>query len=100
MSARHAACITGALDGLAHCVGIAWALRGHYVMSLFQDAAYSHRLLTSRPGFTVAAALTLALGIGANTAVFSVFRSVLIRPLPLAQPDRAVLIHEINVVRG
>ena len=69
-------------------------------MSLFQDAAYSHRLLTSRPGFTVAAALTLALGIGANTAVFSVFRSVLIRPLPFAQPDRAVVVHEINVVRG
>ena len=47
-------------------------------MSLFQDAAYSHRLLTSRPGFTVAAALTLALGIGANTAVFSVLRTVVL----------------------
>src|SRR3972149_2396902 len=68
-------------------------------MSLFQDAAYSHRFLTSRPGFTVAAALTLALGIGANTAVFSVFRSVLIRPLPLAEPDRAVIVHEINLKR-
>jgi len=69
-------------------------------MSLFQDAAYSHRFLTSRPGFTLAAALTLALGIGATTAVFSVLRAVLVRPLPVAQPGRTVVLHEINVERG
>ncbi len=69
-------------------------------MTLFQDVAFSHRFLTSRPGFTVAAALTLALGIGATTAVFSVLRAVLIRPLPVTRSDHAVLVHEINVERG
>jgi len=81
-------------------VAISWPFRGHFVRTLLQDAAYSHRFLASRPGFTLAAALTLALGIGANTAVFSVLRSVLIRPLPIARPDRVVLVHEIDADRG
>jgi putative ABC transport system permease protein len=69
-------------------------------VSLVQDLAYSHRFLKSRLGFTFAAALTLALGIGANTAVFSILHAVLVRPLPIEDPDRVVLVNEADVARG
>ena len=60
--------------------------------TLWQDVLYGFRMLVKKPGFTVVAALSLALGIGANTVIFSLINTTLLRPLPYPDADRLVMI--------
>jgi putative ABC transport system permease protein len=62
------------------------------MLTLAQDARYACRAFLRTPGFAIAAVLSLAIGVGANTAIFSVANALLLRPLPYADPDRVVIL--------
>src|ERR1041384_7190100 len=68
--------------------------------SIIKDIRFGVRGLIKRPGFTVIAVITLALGIGANTAIFSVVNAVLLRPLPFKDPDRLMMLWERRANSG
>jgi hypothetical protein len=70
-------------------------IAGGDMTTLWRDILYGFRLLVKKPGFTVVAALSLALGIGANTVIFSLINTTLLRPLPYPDADRLVMIWSV-----
>src|SRR5436305_6364626 len=69
------------------------------MQTIWQDLRYSLRLLAKRPGFTLVAVITLALGIGANTAIFSLVNTAHLRPLPVAEPGQIESLNSVSDYR-
>src|SRR6266702_812871 len=70
------------------------ARRVNWIQDFVQDLRFGLRVLRKSPGFTAAVVLTLALGIGATTAIFTLISAVLVRPLPIQDPKRVVVLHD------
>ena len=93
-AARHARIEVGGFEQLKEEHRDARGVR--LLDNLVRDIRFGFRMLTQNHGFSLIAVLTLALGIGANTAIFSVVHSALIRPLPYTQPDRLITLGEVR----
>src|SRR5215471_4177248 len=72
----------------------------NFVDNVMRDVGYAMRTLARSPGFTIAALLALSLGIGANTAMYSIVHAVMLRPLGVREPDRLVRVYESNLSRN
>src|SRR6202041_3963455 len=80
--------------GNCHCFNVSWQLIGDSMQKLLDDMRYALRQLSKAPGFALTVILTLALGIGATTAIFTLVYDVMLRPLPFPHPERLVVVEE------